>query len=90
MSEEIRDVALKRIKAKREFWKMVITFVIISFILNAIWLLSGYRDYYWPAWPMFGFAIATFFNALSAFGPGSKPISESDIDREVRKLNGEK
>lgn len=89
MSEDIRDVARKRLKAKRDFWSMVLTFVVITIVINIIWFLSGYRSYYWPAWPMLGFVIATLFTGISAFGPGNKPISDEAIDREVRKLRGE-
>ncbi|QIM19500.1 2TM domain-containing protein [Leucobacter coleopterorum] len=90
MSEDLRDIARKRLKAKRDFWGLVSTFVVITIVLNVIWFLSGYRDYYWPAWPMLGFTIATFFNGINAFGPGSRPITDEAIDREIRKLNGEK
>lgn len=90
MSDDIRETARKRIKAKRDFWSMVIIFVIITVLLNGIWLISGYRTYYWPMWPMIGFAIATAFTAFSVFGPGGRPITDHAIDREVRKLGGDK
>ncbi len=88
MNEEMRDAARKRIKAKRDFWNMVVAFVIIAAVMNVVWLMSGYRSYYWPAWPMIGFAIATAFTAFNIFGPGRKPITDDDIDREVRKMGG--
>lgn len=88
MNEELRDIARKRIKAKRDFWNLVFVFAIVTVIVNAVWLFSGV-GYYWPAWPMLGFVIALFFNGLSAFGPGNRPISEDAVDREVRKLSGE-
>lgn len=88
MNEELRNSARKRIKARRDFWNMVIIFASIAVLLNLVWLLSGDRQYYWPAWPMGGFAIAIFFTALGTFGPGSKPISDAAIDREVRRMGG--
>ena len=88
MSEpDIREVARKRIKARRDFWYMVLVFVIIVALCTAVWLLTG-ALYFWPMWLIFGFAIATLFNALSTFGPGSRPISQQRIDEEVRKLGG--
>lgn len=86
--DDLREVARKRVKAKREFWNLVLIFIIVALIINAVWYFSGYRDYYWPAWPMLGFAIATLFTALGAYGPGSRPISDEQIDREIRKLKG--
>ncbi len=88
MSEDIRETARKRIKAKRDFWSMVIIFAVIAVLLNVIWFLSGYRSYYWPMWPMIGFALATIFTAFSVYGPGGRPITDDAIDREVRKLGG--
>nr|WP_279550819.1 2TM domain-containing protein [Leucobacter weissii] len=85
----MREAARKRIEGKRAFWRLLFVFVIIAIILNVVWLASGYREYYWPVWPMLGFAIALLFTALNAFGPGSKPISDEAIDREVRRINGE-
>lgn len=85
----MRDAARKRIKAKRDFWNLVGVLVIVALIINAIWFFSGFRGYYWQMWPMLGFAIAIFFTGLSAYGPGSRPISDDEIDREVRKIKGE-
>lgn len=89
MNEDIREVARKRIKAKRDFWRLLLIFAAIAVIMNIVWFMSGYRSYYWPAWPMIGFVIALLFTGIGAFGPGNKPISDSDIDREIQKLNGE-
>ena len=88
MNEDIREVARKRVKAKRDFWNLLMVFGVIAVIMNVIWLMSGYHSYYWPAWPMIGFVIALFFTGISAYGPGSKPISDAEIDREIEKLNG--
>ncbi|NLA65513.1 MAG: 2TM domain-containing protein [Leucobacter sp.] len=88
MNEELRDEARKRIKAKRGFWNLILVFAIITVIVNVIWFLSG-TGYYWPMWPMLGFIIAIFFTGLNTYGPGNRPISDAEIDREMRKLKGE-
>jgi uncharacterized membrane protein len=88
MSDDIREVARKRIKGRRDFWYMVAIFVVVSVILIAVWALTT-KGYFWPMWPLFGFAIATVFSALSVFGPGSRPISQERIDEEVRRLGGD-
>lgn len=90
MSEDIREQARKRLKAKRDFWTMLLIFIAILIGLNVIWLLSGPQTYYWPVWPMLGFAIATVATAVSVFGPGSRPISEAAIDEEIRKMGGDR
>lgn len=85
----MRDVARKRVKTKRDFWQMLTVFVVVSIGLNVVWFVSGYHQYYWPVWPMLGFVIATILSAFNAFGPGNRPITDEDIDREVRKMGGE-
>lgn len=85
MSDELRDAAIKRIKAKQNFWRLLGVFAIVSAILTAIWAMSG-GGYYWPMWAMFGMGIALAFSALSAFGPSSQPPSEQQITEEMQRL----
>ena len=87
MSDDIREFARKRIKARRDFWYMIGIFVIVTIIVTAVWAISG-GGYFWPMWPIFGFAIATLFSALSTFGPASRPITQERIDEEVRRMGG--
>lgn len=87
MTDDIREIARKRIKARRDFWQMVAVFVIVSIILVAVWAASGV-GYFWPLWPMLGFAIATLFSALATFGPLAQPISEAHIDAEIKRMGG--
>jgi uncharacterized membrane protein len=84
---DLREFARKRIKARRDFWSMILVFIIVFALCAAVWFLTG-RGYFWPIWLLFGFGIATLFSALSTFGPGSRPISKDHIDEEVRKLGG--
>lgn len=65
---------------------MVLVFLVIAVIINVIWLLNGADRYYWPMWPMIGFGIATLFSAINVFGTGNRPITDSDIDKEMRKF----
>ena len=85
MSNELRDAALKRIKAKRDFWRLLGVFAIVLGILTAIWAMSG-GGYYWPMWAMFGMGIALAFSGLSAFGPASGPPSEERIAEEMDRM----
>jgi hypothetical protein len=87
VTDDLREVARKRIKARRDFWYMELVFVTITALCVIVWLVSG-MGYFWPMWPIFGFVIATIFTAISTFGPGSRPISEDRIDDEVRRLGG--
>lgn len=88
MDEDVRETARKRIKAKREFWNTLMIFGAILAVCNLVWLISGYRTYYWPAWPLLGFAIATVFSAINVFGSRSRAITDQQIDRELGNTDG--
>lgn len=83
----MRTAAVKRIKAKRDFWRTLGIFLIVWVILTAVWALSG-GGYFWPIWAMFGMGIALLFMAWGAFGPAEVPPSEEQINDEIRKMRG--
>jgi hypothetical protein len=85
--EQLRAAAVKRIKAKRDFWRLLGVFIIVSVILTAIWALSG-GGYFWPMWAMFGMGIAALFTGWGAYGPAEVPPSQQQIDDEIRKMRG--
>ncbi|MFC5503212.1 2TM domain-containing protein [Lysinimonas soli] len=88
MTDADRNLARKRIKARREFWSMLAIFIVISLLLTAIWFMTtGGTGYFWPIWPLFGFAIATVFGALNAFGIINREVTEADIDAELERRN---
>lgn len=89
MAEDpVRKAAISRIKARQNFWRMVAGFVIVNAIMIVIWLISD-RGYFWPGWVLFGTGIATAYSALAAYGPGRKPITDSQVDDEMKKMQGE-
>lgn len=83
----MRAAAVKRIKAKRDFWRTFGIFVIVWLILTAVWALSG-GGYFWPMWAMFGMGIALLFIGFGAYGPSERPPSEQEINDEMRKMGG--
>jgi hypothetical protein len=89
-SGNIRDEAEKRLKNRRQFWGSVGSMVAVFLVLVVVWgLTSSWSGYFWPMWPGFGFAIAIVFQALSVFGPLGRPISQRQIDDEVRRMGGD-
>lgn len=83
--DQLRDAAVKRIKAKRDFWRLLGVFAIVGGILTAIWAMSG-GGYYWPMWALFGMGIALAFVGLGAYGPASAPPSEERIAEEMDRM----
>lgn len=88
MEPEIREAARKQILKKRAFWGLVVTFSVLALLFNVIWFFTGDRDSYWPLWPMIGFAIALLGTGINTFGAGQRPITEEQIDREARRMQG--
>lgn len=89
-NEDIRETARKRLHAKAGFRNYIFLWIGISIVTTVIYFLTNPGGFFWPGWVIVGMGIAAFFQALAIWGPGRKVISESAIDAEVRKLNGEK
>ena len=85
-TEELRNLARKRLKARRDFWNYCGVWLGVTIIVTAVWLLTDPGGYFWPIWPIGGMGIAAFFIGLDAFGPNRGIITEEAIDDEVAKI----
>ncbi|MBX0298710.1 2TM domain-containing protein [Cryobacterium sp. 1639] len=85
-NDELRTLARKRLKARRDFWNYCGVWLGVSLIVTAVWLLTDPGGYFWPIWPIGGMGIAAFFIGLDAFGPNRGIITEEAIDEEVAKI----
>lgn len=82
---EAQRAAAERLKSQAGFKKMLGVFAILIAVLILIWALTG-QGYFWPAWAILGFAVATAFSAWSAYGPREKVPSQAAIDEEAKKF----
>ena len=87
-NNEMRAAAVKRINAKRNFWRMLGVFVILAILLTVIWALTG-GGYFWPAWAFLGLGVAAAFTAWGAYGPVQAPPSDEQVNDEMRKMGGD-
>jgi hypothetical protein len=89
-NDEIRTLAKKRLKAQAEFKQYLWVWLGVSLLVIAIWLITsltaGQFYYFWPAWPIFGMAVAAFFIGIDAYR-GQHIITESAIDAEVERIS---
>jgi hypothetical protein len=76
---DARRAAIERLNSKKAFWAQVWTFLAITVVLVVIWAVTG-AGFFWPVFPMIGFAIAIGSQARSLFGRG---ITEEQIQREM-------
>lgn len=82
MTEEQRQGAIRRIRAKRAFWVHFAIYVAVNALLVVIWAMTS-SAYFWPVWPMLGWGIAVIANAVSVYVRPSE-ISGARIDREMQ------
>lgn len=82
--DDVRERALRRLKAQRAFRGLLVTAVGVLAVMIVIWALSG-RGYFWPIWVVFGIGIALITTAWQAYGPRDHGISEDEIQREMDK-----
>jgi hypothetical protein len=78
-----REAAIKRIKEKRDFTTHLITYVVVNGFLVGIWAVTG-QGYFWPIWPIMGWGIGIVLHAWATF-VGERPITEAQIERELRR-----
>lgn len=82
-----RQLALDRLKAKRAFYGGLVAYVIVNAFLWAIWAFGHDRAMPpWPIWVTLGWGMGIAFAAWKTFG--QQPITEADIEREVRRGKG--
>jgi 2TM domain len=79
---ELREQAKQRLEERRGFWNFAGTFVVVSVLLVVIWLVTD-RGYFWPIFPIAGIGLALALQGWKVFG--QKPITESDIQREMQR-----
>jgi hypothetical protein len=76
--------AKKRVKAKKEFYRHLGTYLVMSaffFLLNAVTSFGNW----WFYWPMLGWGLAVLFHYVDVFGiPGMDPMSPEWEEKQIR------
>jgi len=78
--DEQREVALKRVKGRRDFRNHVAAYLVVNTMLVLIWAFSG-AGYFWPIWIVAAWGVGLALNAWAAYF--KKPITEDEIRREM-------
>lgn len=83
MTEDaLRKQAIDRLKSKRAFQQNVVAYVVVNLFLVGVWYFTD-GGYFWPAWVMLGWGIGVVMHAWDVYG--RKPITESEIKREMER-----
>jgi hypothetical protein len=78
-----REQALRQVKKRRDFQNHLASFVVINVAVWLIWAVTG-SGYPWPAWMTGGWAIGLVLNAWDVYL--HPPITEADVERELKRL----
>ena len=87
---DLRHQALAQVKRKREFKTAIAAYLVVNAFLWIIWLLSDERGdangVPWPLWVTAFWGLGMVLSAWNVYG--QRPISESEVDEELRKIQG--
>jgi hypothetical protein len=81
-TDAARVAAIRRLRAKRMFIQSLAVYVVVNTFLVVVWAMGG-RGYFWPAWVMAGWGVGLALQAWHLYG--RRPITEDDIQRELRR-----
>lgn len=77
-----RDWARSRLERRRRLGDSIVAYVVINLFLIGIWSVIG-QGYFWPGWALAGWGVALILEIWGLFS--HRPITNADIDREMRK-----
>jgi hypothetical protein len=55
--------------AKAALYRSILWFGSLSVLMLIIWAMTNFGGYFWPIWPILGFAIAIGWQAFNVYGP---------------------
>ncbi|MFP3712619.1 2TM domain-containing protein [Puerhibacterium sp. TATVAM-FAB25] len=81
-ADELRVLAVQRLRAKRELATHAVAYVLVNSMLVVIWFMTG-ANFFWPVFPILGWGIGLVFHAWDVLAPGP---SEARIQAEMDAL----
>ncbi|MFQ5447013.1 MAG: 2TM domain-containing protein [Saprospiraceae bacterium] len=90
--DELR-IAKKKVKAKKQFYRHLATFVIVNLFLFALNMITT-PFYWWFGFPLLGWGMGLAFHYVDVFGiPGFDILSheweDQQLETELRKMKDE-
>jgi Domain of unknown function (DUF1707)/2TM domain len=64
-----RPPAPTQAEAKAALYRSVLWFGALAVFLVVIWAVTNFGGYFWPVWPILGFAVAIGWQAFNVYGP---------------------
>ncbi len=87
-SEDLREIAIKRLKKRGEFRSHLIVYLLVNAFLWAIWAVGDGSGFPWPLFVTGGWGVGLLLDAWETYG--RRPITEQDVEAEMRRLEGQR
>ena len=81
-SDPARAEARQRLVKRRNLVNGLVAYIVINVFLIGVWASTG-QGYFWPGWVLGGWGAGMVLAVWDYF---RRPISEADVDRELRRL----
>lgn len=82
-ADRLRELAIKRLKKRRDFQAHLIVYVLVNAFLVAIWAVTS-SGFFWPVFPMAAWGIGVVMNAWDVYVVDD--FGEERIQREIEHL----
>lgn len=82
---ELRALALKRLKAKRDLQAHLVAYVTVNLLLVGIWWVTTSPAFFWPIFPILGWGIGVVFNIWEVMTPEPGP---EQVRAEMERMRG--
>ncbi len=83
---ELRELATKRVRARRDFKTHLLTYLLVNAFLVEVWYVTS-RGFFWPGLVMMGWAVGLVLNAWTVYGPETR---DEEIVHEMDRLRHER
>lgn len=90
--ERLREAAAASLRRKRKFAEDAGAYVVVNGVLWLIWALTDRSvdgSMPWPAWVSIVWGFFLVLDAWKAYGRQTRPITDDDVDAEMRRLRQE-
>ena len=82
--QSLQDLAVKRIKDRRDFQVHLVVYVVVNLFLWGLWAItSGLDSYPWPVWVTLGWGIGVVLNWGSVT---RRPITGDEVNKAIQRL----